>query len=132
MGWFSKLVGAPDAGTVIEKTGAALDGLFTSKDEKLTHGEVMERIKQSPAEWQAKINLTQAAHRSLFVAGARPAIMWICAAGLAFVFVANPVIQWTTGNPGPEMPKDSLMELVLAMLGLGVMRSAEKLNGVAK
>lgn len=132
MGWFSRLVGVPDAGTIVEKTGAALDGLFTSKDEKLTHGEVMERIKQAPAEWQSKINLTQAAHRSLFVAGARPAIMWICAAGLLFVFVANPIIQWTTGNPGPDMPKDALMELVLAMLGLGVMRSAEKLSGVAK
>lgn len=132
MGWFSRFVGAPDAGTIVEKTGAALDGLFTSKDEKLTHQEVLERIKQDPQKWQADINLAQAAHRSMFVAGARPAIMWICAAGLAFVFVANPIIQWTTGNPGPEMPKDSLMELVTLMLGLGVLRSAEKMTGAAK
>jgi hypothetical protein len=132
MGLFSRLVGIPDAGNVIEKTGSALDKLFTSKDEKLTHAELMEKIKQNPQEWQAQANNIAAAHRSMFVAGARPFIMWVCGAGLTFVFVLNPVIQWTTGNPGPAMPIDALMELVVAMLGLGAMRSAEKIAGVSK
>jgi hypothetical protein len=132
MGLFSKLVGVPDVGNVIEKTGSALDKLFTSKDEKLTHAELMEKIKQNPQEWQAQANNIAAAHRSMFVAGARPFIMWVCGAGLSFVFVFNPIIQWTTGAPGPVMPIDSLMELVVAMLGLGAMRSFEKATGVAK
>lgn len=132
MGIFSKLVGVPNVGDVVEKTGNALDKLFTSKDEKLTHGEVMERIKQNPQEWQAQANTISASHRSVFVAGARPAIMWICAVGLGFVFVVNPIIQWTTGQPGPVLPTDDMMTLVYALLGLGAMRSAEKITGVAK
>jgi hypothetical protein len=132
MGIFSKLVGTPDVGSVIEKTGNALDKLFTSKDEKLTHGEVMERIKQNPGEWQAKANEISASHRSVFVAGARPAIMWVCAFGLAFVFVINPVVQWTTGQPGPELPTDSITEMVYALLGLGALRTFEKVSGAAK
>lgn len=132
MGIFSKLLGVPNVGDVVEKTGSALDKLFTSKDEKLTHAEVMERIKQNPAEWQAQANTIAASHRSMFVAGARPALLWICALGLGFLFVINPIIQWTTGNPGPDMPKDALMELTVAMLGLATLRSAEKITGVAK
>lgn len=132
MGWFSKLVGAPDAEKVIATTGNALDKLFTSKDEKLTHQEVLERIKQDPHKWQADINLAQAAHRSMFVAGARPACMWVCAVGLAFVFVINPILQWATGSPGPEMPTESMMTLVVALLGLGGLRSVEKLSGAAQ
>jgi hypothetical protein len=132
MGIFSKLVGVPNVSDVVEKTGNALDKLFTSKDEKLTHAEIMEKIKQNPQEWQAQANNIAASHRSVFVAGARPAIMWVCALGLAFVFVINPVIQWTTGAPGPEMPTEAMMTLVTSLLGLGVMRSAEKIAGVAK
>ena len=132
MGLFSKLVGVPDVGNVIEKTGSALDKLFTSKDEKLTHAELMEKIKQSPQEWQAQANNIAGSHRSVFVAGARPAIMWVCAVGLAFVFVINPIIQWASGQPGPVLPTDDMTKLVYALLGLGAMRSVEKVAGVAK
>lgn len=132
MGLFSKLVGAPNVGDVVEKTGNALDKLFTSKDEKLTHAEIMEKIKQNPQEWQAQANNIAAAHRSVFVAGARPFIMWVCGFGLAFLFLINPIVQWVSGAPGPELPRDSLMELTIAMLGLAAMRSAEKMTGVAK
>jgi hypothetical protein len=92
----------------------------------------MEKIKQSPQEWQAQANNIAASHRSVFVAGARPAIMWVCAFGLAFVFVINPIIQWATGSPGPEMPTEAMMTLVTSLLGLGAMRSMEKIAGVAK
>ena len=132
MGLFSKLVGAPDIGETAEKVGGALDKLFTSKDEKLTHQEVLERIKQNPQKWQNDINLAQATHRTLFVAGARPSIMWVCAIGLAFVFILNPIIQWVTGSPGPDLPTEDMTKLVYALLGLGIMRTAEKMHGVAK
>jgi len=132
MGFLSKLIGAPGTGEIIEKTGNALDKLFTSKDEKMTHAEIMEKIKQNPQEWQAQANTIAAGHRSIFVAGARPSILWVCALGLSFVFVINPIIQWVTGSPGPVMPTDSMTSLVTAMLGLGALRSVEKINGVAK
>lgn len=132
MGILKKLVGAPDIGETAEKVGNALDNLFTSKDEKLSHAEVLERIKQNPQKWQAEINLAEANHRTLFVAGARPFILWVCGVGLAFVFIANPLIQWTTGEMGPILPTEDMTKLVYALLGLGALRTAEKINGVAK
>ena len=132
MGLFSKLIGIPDAGAIIEKTGGALDKLFTSKDEKLTHGEIMAKINQDPARWQADANAISAAHRSIFVAGARPFILWVCGFGLAFVFLINPIIQWKTGVAGPEMPTEAITGMVYALLGLSGLRSFEKVNGVAK
>lgn len=132
MGWLSKLVGVPDAGEIIEKTGGVLDKLFTSKDEKMTHAEIMAKIQQNPASWQAQINMIGAGHRSIFVAGWRPFIGWVCGVGLAFVFLINPIIQWSTGDPGPELPQEVMTQLVLALLGLGALRTAEKLGGAAK
>ena len=132
MGWFSRLVGAPDASQVVSATGNALDALFTSKEEKLTHEEVMARIQQDPMKWQAKANEISAGHRSVFVAGARPFILWVGGLGLMNAFLVNPWIQWITGDPGPELPLDAMMELVLMLLGLATLRTVEKARGVAK
>ena len=132
MSILSKIIGAPDASTVIEKTGNALDKLFTSKDEKLSHAEIMEKIKQSPQEWQASANEISAGHRSVFVAGARPFILWVCGFGLANAFLVNPWIQWATGLPGPVLPLNDMSTLIWALLGLGGFRTVEKLNGAAK
>lgn len=132
MGILSKLVGVKDAASIVESTGKALDGLFTSKEEKLNHAEVMERIKQDPMKWQAKANEISAAHRSVFVAGARPFILWVGGLGLLNAFLVNPWIQWITGTAGPELPLDAMMELVLMLLGLATLRTAEKVTGVSK
>jgi len=132
MGFLSKLIGVPDAGDIVEKTGSALDKLFTSKDEKLTHQETLERIRQNPQMWQSQINMISAGHRSIFVAGWRPFIGWVCGLGLANTFLVNPWIQWITGQTGPALPQDIMLELVLALLGLGALRSIEKLQGRSK
>lgn len=132
MGWFNKLVGAPDAAKIVENTGTALDKLFTSKDEKMTHAEIMERIKQDPMRWQAETNAISAGHRSVFVAGARPFIVWVGGLGLCNAFLVNPWLQWWTGKPGPELPLEAMMELVLMLLGLATLRTVEKMRGVSK
>lgn len=132
MGWLASLVGGKETAEIVSSTGKALDSLFTSKDEKLTHAEIQARIAQNPDRWQYELNLAQASHRSVFVAGSRPAVVWICAAGLANAFLINPWIQWISGSPGPELPTDIMMNLVVAILGLGALRSAEKISGVAK
>lgn len=132
MSWWKTLLGVPDVQDTIEATGNALNGLFTSDDERLTHAEVMQRIKQNPNRWQAQINLAEAGHRSLFVAGWRPAIGWVCALALANWFLVNPWIQWITGKTGPEIQWEVLMQLVLALLGLAGLRTSEKRAGVSK
>lgn len=116
----------------VEAVGNALDKLFTSDEERAQAEAVITRLRQQPHILQAEISKLEAQHRSTFVAGARPFIMWVCGTGLAFVFVINPIIQWWTGKTGPVMQTDALLELVLALVGLGAMRTAEKMTGRAK
>lgn len=131
MGVWSKLFGG-GVKEPVEAVGNALDKLFTSDDERAQAEAVIARLRQQPHILQAEISKLEAQHRSTFVAGARPYIMYVCGTGLAFVFVINPIIQWATGKPGPVMQTDALLELVLALVGLGAMRTAEKMTGRAK
>ena len=66
------------------------------------------------------------------MAGWRPAIGWVCAAGLAFPFLVNPILQWWTGQAGPELPMEAMTTLIMALLGLGGLRTVEKVTGKAK
>lgn len=87
---------------------------------------------------QIEVNKEEAKHASIFVAGWRPFIGWICGAGLGWAFVGQPVANWVVAAFGlkvaalPILPTENLMELVVAMLGLGALRTFEKSKGVAK
>ncbi len=86
---------------------------------------------------QVEVNKIEAAHSSVFVAGWRPSIGWVCAAGLAWAFVLAPIASWALVVLGikadlPAIHTDYLLELVLAMLGIGGLRTFEKLRGVAR
>jgi hypothetical protein len=85
---------------------------------------------------QLEINKAEAANASVFVSGWRPAIGWICGAALAYQYIIRPVVSWgvvAAGHPLPPMPglDENLWQLLLGMLGLGGLRTFEKLNGVA-
>ena len=106
---------------------------------KLSHelATLAERHAQELAKSQIEANTQQAKHPSLFVAGARPAIMWICALGLLTQFFIMPIAEWATAIwlPDvllPELNTGELMTLTLSLLGLGGMRSFEKSKGVAR
>ncbi|CAB4155335.1 Holin of 3TMs, for gene-transfer release [uncultured Caudovirales phage] len=86
---------------------------------------------------QVEVNKIEAGHGSVFVAGWRPAIGWVCAAALAWAFIVAPIASWGMAMFGlretlPAIGTDNLFELVLAMLGLGGLRTFEKLRGVAR
>jgi len=86
---------------------------------------------------QADINLEQAKHPSIFVSGSRPAILWICALGLAWQFFLAPLMNWVVVISGstiqpPVINTEGLMTLTLSLLGLGGLRTAEKWKGVAR
>ncbi len=86
---------------------------------------------------QLDVDKTEAGNTSVFVAGWRPFIGWTCGLGLLWVFLLGPVVTFIlalvapTLHP-PAIPTDGLMELVFAMLGLGGMRTFEKVTGAAK
>ena len=131
MQWLAKLLGGGLA-EHINAIGSIIDDVYTSEEERLSASELLLRIEQEPHKLQAEISKIEASHRSTFVAGWRPAIGWVCSIGLAFVFVINPIVQWSTGQPGPEMPLEAMTTLVVSLLGLGGLRTFEKVVGRAK
>ena len=86
---------------------------------------------------QTEINKAEAAHKSIFVAGWRPFIGWVCGVGIAWSMVVQPVAQWAMiawgdGTELPTIDTSYLMELVTAMLGMSGLRTFEKMRGVAR
>jgi hypothetical protein len=85
---------------------------------------------------QMDINKVEAASSSLFVSGWRPAIGWICGAAFAFKFIGGPAAfvlsQWA-GHPItlPVFDFTEMSTILLGMLGLGTLRTVEKVKNVA-
>ena len=125
------------ADSVIGVAAKVLDKFIEDKDlkKKLDHELRSQIVSLDLA--QAQANVEQAKHSSVFIAGARPAIMWICAFGLGWQFVFQPVAVWGIAVSGadvvlPVIQTEGLMSLTLALLGLGSMRTAEKWKGVQR
>lgn len=119
-----------------------LDKFIEDKDQKakLAHdlATMAERHAQELAKGQLEINAAEAKHRSIFVAGWRPFIGWTCGIALCWHFVVAPVVIFGAGYAGVELPElptfdmDSLMTVLLGMLGLGGLRTFEKAKGLTK
>ena len=85
---------------------------------------------QELAKSQIEVNKTEAAHKSLFVAGWRPAIGWICGISLLYSTMLSPILGiWFTV---PPVNDELLSTVLMGMLGLGAMRSFEKVKGVQR
>lgn len=84
---------------------------------------------------QIEINKVEAQHPSIFVAGWRPAVGWLCAAGLGWQFVLSPFAETIARFNGwagqmPVVDTENLLMLILGMLGIGAQRTVEKVKGV--
>ena len=85
---------------------------------------------------QLDINKIEAANVNLFVSGWRPAIGWVCALALAYQYLVRPLagtIATMAGHTLPPLPglDDNLWQLMMGMLGMGGLRTFEKVQGVA-
>ena len=114
-----------------------VDKFVEDKDQKNKLKAELEQSLISLDLAQAQANIEQAKHSSIFVAGARPAIMWICALGLFFHFIIFPLAEWviTIWYPDlflPSLDTDQILGLTVSLLGLGSMRSWEKSKGIAR
>lgn len=130
MGLLDKLIGGTTV-SAVEGIANVINQFVETDDEKAAQRLIMAKIAQKPALAQVELNRVEAGHRSLFVAGWRPALGWSCALGLLFAFVINPLLEYFT-ETRVNVPTDIMMELVIAMLGLGGLRTIEKLSGRAK
>ena len=119
-----------------------LDKFIEDKDQKnkLAHeiATMAEKQMHEQVMGQLEVNKAEAQHRSIFVAGWRPFIGWTCGIALMAHFVLFPATDFAVAYMGYEVPPmpafdmDSLMTVLLGMLGLGGMRSFEKFKGVSK
>lgn len=132
-------MGIPIIGDIIEAVARPLDKLIPDKDlkQKLQHEITMQLATLNLA--QVAVNQQEAAHKSIFVAGWRPFIGWVCGSALAWQFVGAPIAQWALTIAGlelvyavPKIESGNLMELVMAMLGMAGLRTYEKRQGVAR
>lgn len=87
---------------------------------------------------QLDVNIEEAKNPSVFVSGWRPFLGWVCGISFAWQFLLQPMITYIsimTGHPAPSLPVfdySSLNNVLFGILGLGAMRSYEKVKGVAK
>lgn len=138
MGILGKIFGVGQGVDAIGAVGNVLDKLFTSKDEKLTHEEVRMRLMMQPDVAQVELNKVEASHRSIFVAGWRPFTGWVCAFALLYSFIVRDLISWGLRlynpmiEPPPELATEHLLTVLMGMLGLGGLRTYEKLKGKTK
>jgi hypothetical protein len=119
-----------------------LDQFIEDKDQKakLAHeiATMSQKHMQEQTMGQLEINKAEAQHRSIFVAGWRPFLGWCLSFAMLWHFMIAPLIIFAAGMAGmtlPELPvfdMDSLMTVLLGMLGLGGLRTFEKTKGLSK
>ena len=119
---------------LIGPVSGLLDKFIEDKDQKnaLAHeiATMSERHAHEALKGQLEINKVEAAHKSLCVAGWRPAIGWVCMLGLLYnTIIANVLAIW---SEVPEVDTTLLVPVMMGMLGLGAMRSYEKVNHVSR
>lgn len=125
-------------GSVIESVGKVAGDLITTDKERMELALREKELDQRLNMGQIAVNSSEALHSSVFVAGWRPFIGWVCGCGFFYQYIVRPLLPWTLTVAGvsdvPALPAldGSLMELTIGMLGLGALRTFEKSKGVAR
>ena len=85
---------------------------------------------------QIEVNKVEAGHKSIFVSGARPSVIWVGSFALAWAGIIHPLLTWVwmfagiDGNPPPLIESGALTTIVSGLLGVAGMRSFDKSKGV--
>jgi hypothetical protein len=128
-------------GALIGPVTGLLDKFIEDKDQKaaLAHeiATMAEKQAHESAMAQIEVNKAEAASGSIFKGGWRPFIGWVCGLAFAYHFILQPVLLFGVAVAGVELPAlpefdmSSLMPVLLGMLGLGGLRTVEKIKGKA-
>lgn len=131
-------------GTVIESVGKIAGDLITTDKERLELELRAKELDQALDLGQIGVNTTEAQHPSVFVAGWRPYVGWVCGGALTYQFILYPLMVWAWRmaqafghlppgiEPPPMLDTDALWVILSGMLGIAGMRSYEKFRGVAR
>ncbi len=96
------------------------------------------KLAQQARQGQLEINRVEAAHRSIWVAGWRPYIGWACGSAIVYSYILRDFLIIGLRIADIEVPDlpvidlDDLWPVLLGLLGLGALRTSEKIKGAAK
>ena len=141
-------IAADVAAGIVGGVMSGLDDLFTSDEEREVLANKREALQialtqelNKPHNLQAMINLKEAEHPSVFVSGWRPGLGWLTVFCLGYAWIVRDLLVMMLVLTDtekevlellPSIQSGDLMTLVLALLGLGGIRSYEKIKGVAR
>jgi hypothetical protein len=83
---------------------------------------------------QIAVNAAEAANGNAYASSWRPTVGYVCVAGLFYTFLLQPLLPWLVSvfgidvPPLPQLDTNVLMTLLLGMLGIGGMRSFDKIK----
>ena len=126
---------------LIGPVAGLLDKFIPDADEKnriaFELSTMAERHAQELAKGQLEVNRVEAASKSMFVAGWRPAVGWVCVLGMAMNFIIVPLGNFGLSLAGieviiPMIDTSQMMPVLMGMLGLGAMRTVEKVQKVSR
>ncbi len=125
--------------SAVEGIANVIDQFVETDDEKRAAEIIKGRMMMKPSLAQIELNKIEAGHRSIFVAGWRPFIGWVCGFALVWHFMLFDMLTWITINFFPHVTAlpdltgtAQLITVLMSLLGLGALRTAEKFGGRAK
>ncbi len=130
----------PVIGSILDLGTKLIDKLIPDPKQKAEALQKLQELQQSgdltAMSQQVEINKIEASSGNKFAANWRPLVGYICAAGLAMQLVLGPLVQWGStaiGHPvqAPKVETELLSTVLIGMLGLGGLRTIERLNGKA-
>ena len=140
MNWFAQATKGATSG-LFEGIGSLAKDLrsaITGEMDPETAAKIEEKILELEAaanNAQIMVNMEESKHKSIFVAGWRPAIGWVGALALLYQFIIHPLVVWGCAIWFPDitppvLDTEQLFTLLAGMLGFGGFRTFEKLKGV--
>ena len=135
------MIGKLFGSSTIKAVGNIVDELYTSEEEKAAAKLAIKKVEAELKKRQMDINLADAQSKAGGISGAiqriwRPLIGFGCALAIMFEYVLKPFLMFFLATfhietlPLPEMDMGTLMPLVMGLLGMGAIRSYEKVKGV--
>lgn len=144
MNWLTALFSGGDAVKVV---GDTVEKLFTNDDAREKELELQkaqfdynleeDKLTVQLSTNQTDINKVEAANSNLFVAGARPAILWICGFAFAYSAIFEPIARFIAkvvfdyNGDFPVIDTTMTGQILMGILGLGTLRTIEKSKGVS-
>lgn len=127
MSFLDKLFGGA-AAAPIQAIGKIVDDIHTSKEEKQNAEIKLTEVSNALIRLQAEITKKEASHRSVFVAGWRPAVGWSCALVFLFTYLINPIFDITSH----QLDASHVENVLYAMMGVATLRTVEKSKGLTR